>query len=168
MKITDIITDRGNKLSPYKLSFLAGAFSMLFAIIKISLETGKLIEVPQTWVYFLLVLGGSQLTSTYLKTQEIETLSKTTTKNKKCICIHLRIQIGDNESSNNCPLHKNDPPATKLIRTSFYNMGQVWLTDEVIRLRRELRKYEKPEKQPKGKVKSEEINAALSHLSKNI
>lgn len=57
-------------------------------------------------------------------------------KNKKCTCIHKQIQISDN-SADNCPIHKNDTPATKLVRTAFFNMGKVWLTDEVIRLRRE-------------------------------
>ncbi len=88
-------------------------------------------------------------------------------KLNRCTCIHRRVQIGDDEFSSHCPMHKNDPPATKLVRTAFYNMGQVWLTDEVIRLRRLLRKYEKPKTVPKGKVSIEEIDAALSYLSKN-
>lgn len=71
MKLIEIITDRTNKLSPYKFSFLIGAISMIFTVIKISLDTGKMAEIPQTWVYFLTVLGGSQLTSTFLKNKEV-------------------------------------------------------------------------------------------------
>ena len=70
MKILELISNRDNKLSPYKLCFVAGAFCMIFAMTKISIETGKLAEVPQTWIYFLGVLGGSQLTSSFLKNKE--------------------------------------------------------------------------------------------------
>ncbi len=42
---------------------------------------------------------------------------------KNCTCIHKQVQIGDNDGSNKCPLHKNDPPGTKLIRTAYVLLG---------------------------------------------
>lgn len=69
-RLLELIADRSGKLSAYKLAFIVGAFAMLYCIMENSLHTQKLADIPQTWIYFLGVLGGSQLTATMLKNKE--------------------------------------------------------------------------------------------------
>ncbi|MDO8610994.1 MAG: hypothetical protein Q7R95_10725 [bacterium] len=84
-KILELVQDRAGKLSAYKLSFLLGAGSMLFLLVKISLKTGELKVIPDNWPMFLGVLGSSQLVSTYLKNKSTATTVNTTTSNSAVI-----------------------------------------------------------------------------------
>jgi hypothetical protein len=56
---------------------------------------------------------------------------------------------------------QNKSPAYKALKNTYMNMGVEWLAEEVLRLKRQLRKREPCQILPKGKVSSKVIDDAL-------
>lgn len=76
----------------------------------------------------------------------------------KCLC-------KDFNTGKRCPIHPKISPAYKMLRQQFLERGVEWLADEVMRLRKELRKHEKPKSIGKGMIPTEVIDDALSYQS---
>ena len=75
-KFLELIQDRKDKLSLYKTSFLLWTVAVLGVWIYVSIKEKKLSDIPQQCTWFIGVLGGSQLSATFLRNKEKETTEK--------------------------------------------------------------------------------------------
>lgn len=75
---------------------------------------------------------------------------------KKCSCNSFR-------TAKSCAIHKNKPASHKFLKKTYIGMGVNWLAEEVIKLNRKLRKYEKNHDVEKGNVGSNVIDNSLSN-----
>jgi hypothetical protein len=67
MKILELIQDRRGKLSPYKLSFLFGAFIFTSVWAYSAIWTRTVPEIPNSIALFMGVLGGTQLGRSFIQ-----------------------------------------------------------------------------------------------------
>lgn len=74
----------------------------------------------------------------------------------KCNCRNFK-------TAASCPIHTSRSASYKFLKGQYKAFGVDWLADEVIRLKRKIRKLEKPKSVPRGKVSGDKIDKALSN-----